>query len=110
MKYMTYISKRYAKELSYWINIFNHWKSETSALISQLYFRIQHQPEVRDAFREDVESHEAYEVKFRDMGTLIDDIFFKIVDVDRLFENRFKCKLFCTPLSSQSTLNKATTS
>jgi hypothetical protein len=113
-KFIIYVKKAYAKELSYWIKIFDYSKSETSKLISQVYFRIQHQPEIRNAFGEyldslgRLENVETYEVKFGDMGTLIDDIFFKIVEVNRLFEYRFKCKLFCPPLSSQSTLNKAT--
>jgi len=89
-------------------------------LVSQIYFYQKTQPEVRDAFSkylesiesieriETVEHSETYEAGSSDIGTLIDDIFIKVDEVNKLFQHRFNCRLFCTPLSSQSTLNKAT--
>lgn len=48
-----------------------------------------------------------YEVEMHDMSTLIDNIFINIHELNRLFENRFRCKLFCPPVSSQSILHNA---
>jgi len=39
-KFVIYVKKVYAKELSYWINIFDYSKSENSKLVSQVYFRM----------------------------------------------------------------------
>ena len=41
------------------------------------------------------------------MSTLIDNIFLNMHELNRLFENKFRCKLFCPPVSSQSTLHNA---
>src|SRR2546425_10797619 len=63
----------YAEKLSYWINIFDYWKSKTSKLISQIYFHIQRQPEIRNAFDEYLESLDSlenidsYEVKVHEI-------------------------------------------
>lgn len=79
-------------------------------------------PEVRDTFEnhldsiESIDRIEVYNVGLPDsdlkssvdLGTLIDGIFIQIDEVNRLFQQRFKCKLFCTPITSQSALNKAT--
>lgn len=43
-----------------------------------------------------------------DLGTLIDDIFQDIGDVDRLFTHKFGRKLFCLPPEPHSLMNKAT--
>lgn len=79
----------------------------------QVHFRILNEPEVRDAFREylddlgRIDDVDSFEVIKHDMRTLIDDIFLNLVEINRLFENKFRSKLFCTPLSSQPYLNRS---
>ena len=58
---IAYIRKNYAKELSYWINNFDYWKSKTSKLVSEVYFRIEHEPEIRNASSEYLKSIDSIE-------------------------------------------------
>ncbi len=79
-------------ELSTFIKIFDFYKNQRTEQISQLYFRIQHEPEVRTAFYEYLENLESmeniedFEIKTQDLSTIIDNIFFAIGDINRLFE------------------------
>ncbi len=113
-KFIEYMKEKYASELSVWISQFDYYKNQTSELVTQVYFRIQNEPGVGDAFRQYLEDLgriddiDAFEVRRHDIRTLIDDIFRNMDEVNRLFENKFKCKLFCPPLASQSSLNSAT--
>lgn len=59
--FIAYLKKNYAKELSDWINNFDYWKSKTFKLVSEVYFRIQHEPEIRNAFSEYLESIDSIE-------------------------------------------------
>jgi hypothetical protein len=113
-KFVTYLERSYTEELRYWINIFDYHKNDTSRLVSQVYFFIHREPQIDKAFRkylddlQFIDNVDIYEVNMLDMSTLIDNIFFNMDDVNRLFQNKFKCKLFCPPLRSQSVLHEAT--
>ena len=82
--------------------------------MQQVYFFIHTQPQISKPFKEYlndlqfIDNVDTYEMNLLDLGTLIDNIFFDMDDVNRLFQNKFKCKLFCPPLISQSVLHKAT--
>ena len=42
-----------------------------------------------------------------DLGTLIDNVFQHIGDIDRLFNHKFSRKLFCIPIEARSIINRA---
>ena len=113
-KFVTYVERNHAEELCPWINTFDYHKNDTMMLISQVYFFIHREPQINKVFRkyvddlQFVDNVDTYQVNMLDTSTLIDNIFFDLEDVNRLFQNKFKCKLFCTPLRSQSVLHNAT--
>lgn len=50
----------------------------------------------------------SFEIEEYYIGSLIDDIFRNIDDVNRLFKHKFSRRLFCPPVPSQSFLRQAT--
>ena len=112
-KFIEYIKNNYTKELEDYINIFDLYRKQSSTLISQIYFHLQKNSDLKKAFEEylthiDVlDNIESYENNKFSLDRLIDEIFNNMHQVNILFENQFRHKIFCPPLNSQSSLNKA---
>jgi hypothetical protein len=113
-KILTFIKREYPVMLSSWINNLELHKSNTWELIRDSFFYIRREPLMTEAFKDylrDLESIEnvlSIEIEEYDIGTLIDDIFLNMYDVNKLFEHKFSHKLFCPPIPAQSVLRKAT--
>jgi hypothetical protein len=56
---------------------------------------------------ESIENVLSFEIQVYDIGTLIDDIFLNMDEVNRLFGHKFSRRLFCPPVPCQSLLRKA---
>ncbi|MGH9983054.1 MAG: hypothetical protein ACRD8W_03760 [Nitrososphaeraceae archaeon] len=113
-KFLAYLSKERTDELSTWINSFELHRNSSWELIRDIYFyvEIQQQP-LRDVFFRyldelgSLENVIGFEIQEVDLGSLIDDIFMSIYDVNMLFEHRFRHKLFCQSAAAQPHLNRA---
>jgi hypothetical protein len=111
-KFIKFIRKYHAEDLSYWIKSFDYHKRDDWDLISQIYFNIERQPELKKAFikylddLENIEQVDSFEIDIYNLNELIDSIFLNMDDINNLFENKFGCKLFCPSLAAQSILHK----
>ena len=113
-KFIIFIKRKYAEKLSHWIKEFDYWKGQDSKQICTVYFRIQKEPLVKNAFNdyldnlETIEQVDSFEIDVADLTGLIDDIFSNMDQLNRLFHSKFKCDLFCPPLISHQMLINAT--
>jgi hypothetical protein len=113
-KFIKFIRKFHAEDLSYWIKSFDYHKWDDWDLISNIYFNIERQPELKKAFTnylddlESIEQVDSFEINIYNPNELIDIIFLNMDEINNLFENKFGCKLFCPTLAAQSMLHKAT--
>jgi hypothetical protein len=113
-KFLIFIRRYYPDKLSSWINILDLRKGNNRELIRDSYFYIKREPPLREAFKhyldeiDTIENVETFEVDVYDLNMLIEDIFLNLADINRLFEHRFKCKLFLPPIPAQTILNRAT--
>ena len=115
-KFYTYLKAHRNEDLSTWINSLDLNKNNIRALMRDAYNYIETKTPVNNAFKnyidevvsiENVMSFEIHEVN---LGELIDEIFMNIYDVNMMFEQRFKNKLFCQSPAAQPHLNGATRS
>ncbi|MGC1929616.1 MAG: hypothetical protein WA667_11620 [Candidatus Nitrosopolaris sp.] len=113
-KFIIFIKSKYAEKLSDWIKEFDYWQGQDSKQICAIYFRIQKEPLVKNAFNdylynlERIEQVDSFEIDVADLTGLIDDIFSNMDELNRLFHSKFKCDLFCPPLISHQMLITAT--
>jgi hypothetical protein len=115
-KFLTYIKKNYSSTLSDWINHLELRQGDSWEFIQNAFFYIKgagRVPLMENAFNDylrhvkSIENVLSFEIQEYDIGTLIDDIFLDMHDVNRLFEHKFNRRLFCRPVSCQSLLRKA---
>jgi hypothetical protein len=112
-KFLIYIKRHYPDELSHWINTLDRHRNSIWELIRDIYFFVEREPLMQNAFSEylneigNIENVIEFEMKEQNLSMIVDDIFLNMDDVDRLFQHKFKCKLFCLPLAAQSNMSIA---
>jgi hypothetical protein len=117
-KFLPYMKESNPDKLDTWINTLERHKNSIWELIRDSYHFIvlKREPLVEKAFYGylnelgSLENVTAFEVEGSepDIGTLIDDMFQHLGDINRLFEHKLGRKLFCIPAEAHSTMNKAT--
>src|SRR5918992_3542420 len=113
-KFLDFIKRYYPERLSQWINTLARIKGTKRELIRDSYFFIKNERPMEEAFQhyldeiDVIENVETFEVDVFDLGRLIEDVYLNLDDINRLFENRFRCKLFLPPVAAQTMLNRST--
>jgi hypothetical protein len=117
-KFLIFIKndEEYSVTLSTWINFLELRQGNSWEFTRDAFFYIEgtgREPLMANAFNdylrhlESIENVLSFEIQEYDIGTLIDDIFLNIHDVNRLFGHKFSSRLFCPPVSSQTLLRQA---
>lgn len=117
-KFLTFIKKdeEYSATLSTWIDHLECRQGDSWEFIRDAFFYIKGRgrlPLMENAFNDylrhvkSIENILSFEIEEYYIGSLIDDIFRNIDDVNRLFKHKFSRRLFCPPVPSQSYLRQA---
>jgi hypothetical protein len=113
-KFLIFIKRFYPDELSHWIKILDYHYGNNRDFIRESYHYIKYEPPMREAFNHylndigTIENVDTFEVDVYDLIILIEDIYLNMDRVNKLFEYKFRCKLFLPPVAAQITLNRAT--
>ena len=113
-KFIVYMKRENSDELSTWIDTLERHKNNIWWLIHDTCFFIRNQTEVGkvfDRYLEDIGSIENiidFEIEEHNLGSLIEDIFINLDELNRLFQHKFKCKLFCPPVVACSFMSRST--
>lgn len=112
--FLNYLRKHHSEDdLSHWIGALGYYKDTKLELIEQTYFHLENQPLLRSAFNAylneigSIRNVISFEIKEKDLGVMVDDIFVHLDEVNKLFQFKFKCKLFCPPVAACAVMSKA---
>jgi hypothetical protein len=109
-KFLTFIKndEGYSVTLSTWINHLELRQGDSWEFVRDAFFYIKgsgREPLMENAFNDYLRHKvKSIEIEEYDLGTLIDGIFIKMDEVNRLFQQRFKCKLFWHTVLGQPAL------
>ena len=48
-----------------------------------------------------------FRIEEHDLGSVIEEVFINLDELNRLFQHKFKCRLFCPPVAASSFLRRA---
>ena len=103
-KFLDFIKRYYPERLSQWINTLARIKGTKRELIRDSYFFIKNERPMEEAFQHYLDEIDVIE----NVETFEVDVYLNLDDINRLFENRFRCKLFLPPVAAQTMLNRST--
>jgi hypothetical protein len=113
-KFLNYLRKYHSEDdLSYWIRTLEPYSNTIWALIENTYFHVQKDTPLRSAFSRylneigSIRNAIPFQVKEEDLGMLVDNIFINLDQVNKLFQFKFKCKLFCPPVAACAFMSRA---